>query len=268
MKLKYIFPIILLTFITATQQLLSVPVKSNHVEAELVSDVLSLKPGSTFRIAVRLKMDNHWHTYWRNPGGEIGLPTKITWQLPQGFEAGKINWPYPKRFEDRLLPDEPPLVSYGYTEEIFLSSDITAPQGLDPGQEIEFLAKVKWLACKEMCIPGSADLKLKFPVSNESPKLNITWAEKLSQSQVELPLQIHEWDIQAIINEKKIEVLLIPPENIVENYSKILFIPHHAGIINDIAEQIVVNDETGGATGFQLNCQEKTKKLWTGFRAY
>lgn len=51
-------------------------------------------------VAVRLKMGPRWHTYWINPG-DSGAPTEIRWNLPPGFEAGPIQWPYPERIELR-----------------------------------------------------------------------------------------------------------------------------------------------------------------------
>ena len=39
-----------------------------HTEVELVSDNQSVAPGKPFWVALRMKMDPHWHVYWRNPG--------------------------------------------------------------------------------------------------------------------------------------------------------------------------------------------------------
>jgi len=55
----------------------------------------------TVLAGVELKLDEGWHTYWKNPG-DAGSPTKIEWQLPTGISAGEIQWPLPhwilKRF--------------------------------------------------------------------------------------------------------------------------------------------------------------------------
>src|SRR3954464_4794924 len=61
--------------------IIAAPVRTAHVEAELVSDRAAVQPGKTTTIAVRLKMERGWHTYWQNPG-ESGLPTSIVWKLP------------------------------------------------------------------------------------------------------------------------------------------------------------------------------------------
>ena len=54
------------------------PVRTPNVEAELVPIATSAAPGATTTVALRLKMREGWHTYWRNPG-DSGLATTIAW---------------------------------------------------------------------------------------------------------------------------------------------------------------------------------------------
>jgi len=79
--LKYLFPLVLFLQISGLSQV----VKTDYVESELISEVESIQPGKPFWVALRLKMDEHWHTYWRN-AGDAGLETKIDWTLPERFE--------------------------------------------------------------------------------------------------------------------------------------------------------------------------------------
>ena len=69
---------------------------ADHVEAELVAAADAIQPGQPVTLALRLKHDPHWHTYWQVPG-DSGLPTRIEWQLPAGWTAGPVQWPVPKR---------------------------------------------------------------------------------------------------------------------------------------------------------------------------
>src|SRR3989338_9426091 len=71
------------------------PVTRDHIEVELVSSTESVKPGLPFWVALRMNMEEGWHTYWQNPG-DSGMTTKITWEPPQGAEVGPILWPYPE----------------------------------------------------------------------------------------------------------------------------------------------------------------------------
>ena len=63
--------------------------KTEHVEAELVSEKTAIVPGEPLTVALRLRMERGWHTYWQNPG-DSGLPTKLDWNLPSGVSAGAI----------------------------------------------------------------------------------------------------------------------------------------------------------------------------------
>ena len=54
------------------------------VKATLVADVSSIQPGQRFRLGVLYRIEPGWHIYWKYPG-DSGIPTKIEWQLPQGF---------------------------------------------------------------------------------------------------------------------------------------------------------------------------------------
>ncbi|HNJ43295.1 MAG TPA: protein-disulfide reductase DsbD family protein, partial [Acidobacteriota bacterium] len=129
------------------------PFKDEHIEVELVSEVESIQAGQPFWVALRMKTEAHWHTYWLNPGGP-GLPTSLKWKLPAGFTAGPIQWPFPTKIVTEGL------VSYGYEEETFLLVRIQPPATLKPGTKIELAATADWLVCKEICLPGHADLKL------------------------------------------------------------------------------------------------------------
>jgi thiol:disulfide interchange protein DsbD len=134
---------------------------SKHVRATLAPAVTAIQPGRPFQVGVRLEMQPRWHTYWRNPG-DSGLPTKIRWTLPEGFTAGEIRWPRPQRF---LVE---PLMSYGYAGEVWLVSEIRPAAGLS-GREATIAARVDWLECEEICIPGKAELAVTLPVRDAAP---------------------------------------------------------------------------------------------------
>ena len=61
------------------------------------------------------------------------------------------------------------LVSYGYHKQVLLFAEITPPDTLPAAQELVFKARTGWLACKESCIPGEAELELKLAVGDARP---------------------------------------------------------------------------------------------------
>ncbi|MGV2981382.1 protein-disulfide reductase DsbD family protein [Camelimonas sp. ID_303_24] len=128
------------------------------VKADLLIEPGAIQPGKPFTVALRLRMKEHWHTYWRNPG-DSGLPTEVRWSLPPGFQAGPIQWPTPER-----LPVGP-LMNFGYEGETFLLTQITPPADLAPIGRVTIKADASWLVCEKECVPGSASLSASAPAA-------------------------------------------------------------------------------------------------------
>lgn len=132
--------------------------EAEHVHAFLLADCKAVVPAKKFKLGVQLKMDPGWHTYYRE-AGEAGMPTKITWELPQGFKASdNFYWQMPKKLVDAGI------TTYGYNDSTIITAEIQPPDQLKAGEKLTFKARVKWLECKDVCIPGSADLQLSLPV--------------------------------------------------------------------------------------------------------
>lgn len=158
------------------------PVDTGEVEAELVADVAAIRPGQEFQVALRLKMDPHWHVYWINPG-DAGLVPEVEWDLPEGFEVGELEFPVPHR-----IPT-PPLVSYGYEGEVFILAKVKAPESLVGGSSVTLNAAASWLVCEESCIPGDARLSLALPVSDTGETLvPAKFASDIAETRANLPV--------------------------------------------------------------------------------
>ncbi|MBX7187944.1 MAG: hypothetical protein K1Y01_22570 [Vicinamibacteria bacterium] len=121
-----------------------------NVKVRLVPEVLSIEAGKPFSVALHMRMAPLWHTYWKNPG-DSGMPTRIVWTLPDGFKASELRWPIPMRAADGGL------ALYGYEHEATFLTEITPGADLPKGR-FTLAAKVTWLECKDICIPGKADL--------------------------------------------------------------------------------------------------------------
>ena len=126
-----------------------------QVKASLVA-LKSTFPASASEVVVGLRLEHepHWHTYWLQPG--TGLPTSLAWQLPPGWSAGPIRWPAPHRVYDTAGN----LAGNGYDGVVTLPVTLTPPRDLASGVPVTLRAKAEWLMCKDVCIPGSADLSI------------------------------------------------------------------------------------------------------------
>ncbi len=176
--------------------------RGRHVKVTLVAETDSIRPGQTLVAGLRLQMDAGWHTYWRNPG-DAGLPTKAKWSLPEGFVAGELQWPRPIRFNTG------PLVSYGYEHEVLLPVEIQVPATLS-SNEVRLSARVSWLECEEVCLPGKAKLALDLPVrANLGPG---PAAALFKKTRAQLPEENSAWSVSAASGEGSIALTMQPPQ--------------------------------------------------------
>jgi DsbC/DsbD-like thiol-disulfide interchange protein len=167
------------------------PVRNGEVTVELVAHDASIQPGKTFRVAVKLDHDPHWHSYWINAG--TGYPTSIAWTLPDGFKAGPILWPTPHVVKD----SSGKVTGNGYEDQIFLYVDITPPADLKPGTSVTLKALVEWLMCEDVCKPGDANVELTLPVKEGKAAPNMNIARLFNNALTELPRQSDDWAFSA-----------------------------------------------------------------------
>ncbi len=150
--------------LTATVSAQSPAVRDKNVEARLIADVSAVQPGVPFTLGLHLSIDPTWHTYWINPG-DTGLPTSLKLALPEGFEAGPLQFPLPKKF----ITDYGFGVreaGYGYEHAVIHPLTITPPANLQPGAMITLSGTASWLMCDpNTCIPGKAELQITLPVA-------------------------------------------------------------------------------------------------------
>jgi thiol:disulfide interchange protein len=143
------------------------PVKSQHLTAELISDSGTIAPGGKSRVALALMPEPGWHVYWFY-AGDSGEPPVVAWSVPTGLSLGPMQYPAPSR-----LPLGP-LMDYGYEGTAVFPFDLsTSPQ--TPLGSVGLKAHVRWLVCREVCLPGKAYLGLNLKVvpqaSSETNKL-------------------------------------------------------------------------------------------------
>jgi thiol:disulfide interchange protein DsbD len=152
-------------------------VSAPHIEAELVAEQTGWVAGAPNWVALRLKPEAGWHTYWRNPG-DSGLPTTLAWTLPANWQAGAIAWPYPS------VHKQGELVNYGYGAQTLHLVALEAPAGIEGEHTVKALAK--WLVCADICIPGQAELSLTLPVA-EIATADPVWSPRFLDARARLP---------------------------------------------------------------------------------
>lgn len=167
-----------LSFYTSTAIIAEEAASKAPITIEMVKEHETIQKGTPFSLLLHFKIDDQWHTYWKNPG-DLGMPISINWDLPEGFKVNEIHWPTP----DRLSSDS--IVGIGYEKELFLLVNLTAPENVEnPTANVK--AQITWLACSnDMCLPGKSDASIDLLIKDEAPKsVTNEQFEKLKQ---ELP---------------------------------------------------------------------------------
>ncbi len=146
--------ITVLSLLAASLPLLAVSNTADapHVHVQLVIPASSLARGAAADAGLYFKIDSGWHVYWKN-AGDAGEPPHLKWTLPQGITAGPLQFPAPKR-----LP-LPPLMDFGYEDEVLFPFQLTVAQSANAGSAV-LHTKADWLVCQATCIPGKAELEV------------------------------------------------------------------------------------------------------------
>ena len=127
-----------------------------HAKVSLIAENQSLQPGQTAWVGVLFDLEKGWHIYWVNPG-DSGERPRIQWQLPPGFQAKEIRWPTPVRLGTGTVID------YGYEGRVLLPVPMQVPADYKPAKPANFSADIRYLICREVCIPAKAQASLAIP---------------------------------------------------------------------------------------------------------
>jgi thiol:disulfide interchange protein DsbD len=206
------------------------------VRAELVSELAGIEPGARFWVGLRQRIAPGWHTYWINPG-DSGEPATIEWTLPAGFTAGDIVWPHPER-----IPAGPAM-SFGYSGEVVLLTEITAPSGLAPGSRVALRARASWLVCEKICIPEEARVELTLPVVGARPAPDPRGAALIAQARAAVPAP-SPWPASFRVGPEGIRLSVAARGLMRDRIADVWFFPARWGVVDNAAPQEVeVGDE-------------------------
>ena len=174
----------LTTGIAAAQQTLTAsPWRSDGAQvpetsAELPPGLVSAQllpgwslPGGDRMMALELRLEPGWKTYWRSPG-DTGLPPLFEWQGSENLRDVSFHWPTPQaiRSGDQL--------DLGYHDRLVLPFTAHAT---DPDDPIAIESQIEIGLCEAICVP--ARLTLVAPPAGTDPDPQIKAALQ-AQSQV------------------------------------------------------------------------------------
>lgn len=108
---------------------------------------------------LQFRMKPGWKVYWRSPG-DAGFPPQPDFRASTNADIGPLRWPVPERFSVLGLE------TLGYEGAVILPFDIASP---NPGRDADIAATVRYLTCREICIPYDATIRMTLPAGDGEP---------------------------------------------------------------------------------------------------
>ena len=237
-----------LLLVTCSNFIFANTVSTGHAEVSIVKSSINQTAANELIIGIKMDMQNHWHTYWKNPG-DSGGPVEITWDVPESFEMGPILWPTPS-----LIP-YPPLMTYGYENFVIFPIKIKIPQGSETER---FIADIDFLICDDICVPERAIIETSYAellfdsrlddAFNELPSTTLPVLSTLKNNDLELRFSFNQ-DVEEIyfyINQRDTVLHASEQTLIKEENNWLLIVPLNEDINTpkSIEGILNVNDES------------------------
>jgi len=161
------------------------PVRTGHLEAQLVRQTGWAAPGSTVYVAVIQDIDPQWHTYWVNPG-DVGQATHFDWSPPPGVQIGEPIWPVPGRILTVAGDDR--FSSYAYEGRVVTPIPVAVPAFAQVGTSLPIRLDATFFVCSDtLCIPETARLSMELPIRDARPALDGRWGRIIDQALADAP---------------------------------------------------------------------------------
>ncbi len=244
-----IFFIIFLNLLLGTLSIHS----SENVDVTLVPEYDRLSLGSKFHVGLLFKINPGWHIYWKN-SGDSGMRVKAKWNNDQAIRMEKeMIWPVPEKF----LFDN--LMTYGYKDQVMLLSKATLNQKFAK-DATTLNVTLKWLECKEVCIPGKKEIDQKIKIDKNQK--NVLFQKTMDRMKNHYSKE--EKHVFGIYENNRL-ILNFEGKNANLNSKDLYFYVDKPGIINHSSEQSVSDTLDGFKLVVPLDAgYQKNKKVISG----
>ncbi|WP_029010474.1 protein-disulfide reductase DsbD family protein [Azospirillum halopraeferens] len=133
--------------------------KAGPVEARLIAAVEGTGDLTRIPLALEVRLEPGWKTYWRTPG-DAGLPPRVAWDGSENLREAVLSYPAPLRFTTLGIE------TVGYDGEVVFP--VTALPA-EAGRPLDLRATVDLLVCADLCIPERVDVALALPAGPAAP---------------------------------------------------------------------------------------------------
>jgi DsbC/DsbD-like thiol-disulfide interchange protein len=218
-----------------------------HGTVDLVAESQWITPGSQTYFGLNFRIEKGWHIYWVNPG-DSGQPPRVEWLLPAGFSAGELEWPAPRRLGTSTIVD------FGYDDVVTLLVPMRASSTLPTNQAAQLGAELRVLVCREICIPGKAQISLTLPIKSMLPEVDARTSKLFTAARKSLPRRAPSgWEFK--VSDRKDSFVLTA--KLGRQTTRATFFPLEESQVDNSAPQKVVPV----ASGFELTLRKSDQLL-------
>lgn len=168
-------------------------------------------PGGRSWLALTIRPDAGWHTYWKNPG-DSGAAPYVDWD---GIETASPLYPPPER-----LPVAG-LMTYGYEGTATLLFPVDGPL---PERTTVF---AEWLVCEEICLPQVVEQEIALTGGGDSI---------VAEARAALP-QPSLWPADLMVGEEQLALTLYADTADIADVKEAYFFPENGMLIDHAAMQ-------------------------------
>lgn len=196
------------------------------------------------KVGIWIKIVPEMHIYWSNTGGDTGIPTSVTWQLPDGVKAGDVRWSNPALFKNADGS-----TAIGYEGEVLGLVEFEGSTELLPAVK----GTVRWLACRdESCMPGRATVELKME-SAAQPEVFIKFADKFPTETLPQDVKISIADGNIAVQASELtEALFLPYKASTPAVGPVKTIDGKATLETKTADGILQLTRNGKTTAYKM----------------
>lgn len=134
-------------------------INTEQTAVRLISATRATGTGASVVAGLHFRLQEGWKIYWRSPG-DAGFPPQLDWSASDNLALARVDWPAPVRFS--ILGFE----SMGYKDEVVLPITATVNES---GRPLRLRADLKYLTCKDICIPYETKIGLDIAAGPPAP---------------------------------------------------------------------------------------------------
>jgi DsbC/DsbD-like thiol-disulfide interchange protein len=127
-------------------------------------------PGAPLYLGVLITLAPGWYTY-ADPPGDSGMAPILTLDLPEGMEAGPLEYPPAKAFTDAAG------TTYGFDGSVLLRAPLRVTAlGMLP-ERVTVAGTLDYLICRDVCVPRRAVLRGELPLRADPAAVTEAWRQ-------------------------------------------------------------------------------------------